>query len=54
MERGWTVAERDGVNAMVDDVDEAERVRPFLVVRTFTELAAEVEPQLGDVPLLEG
>lgn len=52
-ERAGAVREGDGVQLLVDDVDEAERVGGLLEERALTELAVDVEPWLACLPGLK-
>lgn len=47
------VGERDGVELLLDDVDEAQRVRGGLIERPLTKRAVSLEVGLADVPLLD-
>lgn len=52
-ERGRAVRHRDGVDSLLLNVDEAQRLRDLFVVGPLAEAAVEVDVRLRDVPLLD-
>lgn len=52
-QRCRALVQREGVELLLDDIDEAQRVCLPLVVRTFTELGVDLEIWLPDMPRLK-